>query len=96
MNIALTGSVVLLLCILILAYLNRKLRTKLEAEEDKRKAAEKEAESKEKELEAIKDVQTKLKEVRETEKPEVVAAPDSGDSDIRLSRLNRLSDESAK
>ena len=92
MNIALTGTVALLICIAILSFLNRRLRKKLETAEDKLKSAEEEAETKTKELESIKDVQTKLQEVRETEKPETVASPESGDSDTRLSRLNKLSD----
>ena len=92
MNIALTGTVALLICIAILSFLNRRLRKKLETAEDKLKAAEEEAATKTKELESIKDVQTKLQEVRETEKPQTVDAPDGGDSDSRLSRLNKLSD----
>ena len=92
MNIALTGTVALLICIAILSFLNRRLRKKLESAEDKLKVAEEESETKTKELESIKDVQTKLQEVRETENPQTVASPESGDSDSRLSRLNKLSD----
>jgi len=47
---------------------------------------------KEKQLEAVNEVQQKIKKVKSEEKPQKTKTPTPGDSSSRLDRLNRLHD----
>ena len=63
---------------------------KLDQQKEKTREAEAKAEIREKQMEVVHEVRKDLKVIEEEKPPEKVEAPDSGDSDSRLDRLNQL------
>ena len=63
---------------------------KLDQQKEKTREAEAKAEIQEKQMEVLHEVRKDLKNIEQEKPPETVEAPDSGDSDSRLDRLNQL------